>query len=156
MARRFVAFRRAGNQVLKWLSKAWRYLARNLKNKANWHGMRLVRVDTWFLSSKKRLTCGNVVAELPSSIGSWTCRHQHGRDVNEAMNIKAEWLSKLMVAELFVSTYGGSRNTDVCSEAGNPLRHVMERSREFHLTSDGRVNDDRWSLPKHWWNETRI
>ena len=107
---------------------AWGELVRKLEYKASWYGKHIVRVDPWFPSSKQCSHCGEVVSELPLSVRSWecpTCHHRHDRDVNAALNIKAEGILKLKAAGLSVSACGGLRKTGVWSavagEAGSPF-----------------------------------
>ena len=115
---------------------AWGELVRKLKYKATWHGKHVVCVDTWFPSSKQCSHCGDVVSELPLSTRTWacpTCHHRHDRDVNAALNIKAEGILKLKAAGLSVSACGGLRKTGewpaVASEAGSPFLEGGEQSR---------------------------
>ncbi len=116
---------------------AWGELVRKLRYKATWHGKHVVFVDTWFPSSKQCSACGEVVSELPLSVRTWTCptcHHRHDRDVNAALNIKAEGILKLKAAGLSVSACGGLRKTGewpaVAREAGSPF---LEGGEQSHL-----------------------
>ena len=123
---------------------AWGELVRKLKYKANWQGKHVVCVDTWFPSSKQCSHCGEVVSELPLSTRTrtWTCppyHHRHDRDVNAALNIKAEGILKLKAAGLSVSACGGLRKTGEWSvaarEAGSPFLPGGEQSPSGMRTS---------------------
>ena len=121
---------------------AWGELVRKLEYKTTWYGKHVVSVDTWFPSSKQCSHCGEVVSELPLSTRTWacpTCHHRHDRDVNAALNIKAEGILKLKAAGLSVSACGGLRKTDqwsaVASEAGSPFFQGGEQSRRDSYTT---------------------
>jgi putative transposase len=65
---------------------------RQLTYKAAWHGRELVVVSRWAPSSKTCSQCGQVLAELPLRVRTWTCPacgSTHDRDVNAARNLLA-------------------------------------------------------------------
>lgn len=74
---------------------AWRQFRTMLEYKADWHGRTLITIDRWFPSSKLCSACGAVAKKMPLAVRNWTCRcgTTHDRDVNAAVNIKAEGLS---------------------------------------------------------------
>ena len=61
-------------------------------------GKYLVKIDKWFPSSKTCSFCGNVKEKLALSEKFWTCAEcgiDHDRDVNAAINIRAEGIKVL-------------------------------------------------------------
>lgn len=76
----------------------WGEFRRQLEYKADWYGRRVVVVDRWYPSSKVCSACGHTASKMPLSVRGWVCGHcgaSHDRDVNAAMNIRAEGLSVL-------------------------------------------------------------
>ena len=68
-------------------------LAECVQYKAAWAGRTLVRVDTWFASSKLCSTCGAKNHKLKLSQRTWQCPGcgaVHDRDTNAAINIRNE------------------------------------------------------------------
>ena len=77
---------------------SWSELRRQLEYKADWHGRTVIAVDRWYPSSKTCSACGVITAKLPLNIRDWECAAcgtHHDRDVNAAINIRAEGLSVL-------------------------------------------------------------
>lgn len=98
----------------------WGELVRKLDYKAKWAGKHLVQVDQWFASSKTCSGCGAKVDDMPLSVRQWvcqSCRRQHDRDVNAAMNIRHQGILKLKAEGLSVSACGGLRKTGALSAA---------------------------------------
>ena len=92
-------------QLAKHISDAnFGEIARQLEYKANWYGRTLVKIDTWFPSSKMCSSCGVVYkGKWSLSIRKWTCDcgEVHDRDFNASKNIHKEGLrilSELKVA----------------------------------------------------------
>jgi putative transposase len=74
----------------------WGEFVRQLEYKAGWHGRTLVKIDTFFPSSKRCFACGHVLETLSLEEREWTCPKcgvHHDRDLNAARNILAEGLS---------------------------------------------------------------
>jgi putative transposase len=74
----------------------WGEFVRQLEYKAAWYGRTLVKIDTFFPSSKRCFDCGHVLETLPLEERSWTCPKcsvHHERDLNAANNILAEGLA---------------------------------------------------------------
>ncbi len=74
----------------------WGEFVRQLEYKAAWYGRTLVKIDTFFPSSKRCFACGHVLETLPLEERSWTCPKcsvHHERDLNAANNILAEGLA---------------------------------------------------------------
>jgi putative transposase len=74
----------------------WGEFVRQLEYKAAWYGRTLVKIDTFFPSSKRCFDCGHVLDDLPLDVREWTCPKcgvHHDRDINAANNILAEGLS---------------------------------------------------------------
>jgi putative transposase len=74
----------------------WGEFVRQLEYKAAWYGRTLVKIDTFFPSSKRCFDCGHVLETLSLEERSWTCPKcgvHHERDLNAANNILAEGLS---------------------------------------------------------------
>jgi putative transposase len=77
---------------------AWSDLRALLEYKCDWHGRELVVVDRWYPSSKTCSACGHAAARMPLSVREWDCEAcgtRHDRDINAAVNIRAEGLSAL-------------------------------------------------------------
>lgn len=92
-------------QLAKHISDAnFGEIARQLEYKANWYGRTLVKIDTWFPSSKMCSSCGVIYkGKWNLSIRKWTCDcgEVHDRDFNASKNIHKEGLrilSELKVA----------------------------------------------------------
>ena len=69
-----------------------------LKYKLEKVGKYLVKIDKWFPSSKTCSACGNVKEKLELSERVWTCVNcgiKHDRDINAAVNIRAEGIKVL-------------------------------------------------------------
>jgi putative transposase len=74
----------------------WGEFVRLLEYKAAWYGRTLIKIDTFFPSSKRCFDCGHVLDDLPLEVREWTCPKcgvHHDRDLNAANNILAEGLS---------------------------------------------------------------
>src|SRR6266516_51303 len=74
----------------------WSEFVRQLAYKAEWYGRTLIKIDTWYPSSKRCFDCGHVLDSLTLDIRSWTCPEcgvQHDRDLNAAKNILAVGLT---------------------------------------------------------------
>jgi putative transposase len=74
----------------------WGEFVRQLEYKAAWYGRTLVKIDTFFPSSKRCFDCGHVLETLSLDEREWTCPKcgvYHDRDINAARNVLAEGLS---------------------------------------------------------------
>lgn len=74
---------------------SWGMFTNMLEYKANWYGRDLIKVDTYFPSSKKCSGCGNVKEELKLSQRQYKCDKCNtslDRDLNAALNILQEGL----------------------------------------------------------------
>ncbi len=108
---------------------SWGGLVRKLDYKANWEGKHLVRIDTWYPSSKTCCHCASKIESLPLSARQWTCPTcgaAHDRDINAALNIKQQGILKLKAEGLSVSACRGLRKTGIlpaaACEARSPVR----------------------------------
>ena len=80
------------------LSKAisdvsWSKFVEFLSYKANRLGRKLVKISTWFPSSKTCSVCGYKLESLSLNIRKWECPNYntiHDRDINIAINILVE------------------------------------------------------------------
>jgi putative transposase len=77
--------------------------------KASWQGKRVVQVSRWFPSTK---TCSSCMHQQKLTLAerNWTCEHcgaHHDRDINAAINIKAEGLRIFMAEGSSVTADGG-------------------------------------------------
>jgi putative transposase len=69
---------------------------RQLEYKATWYGRTLIKIDTFFPSSKRCFACGHIHQTLSLDEREWTCPKcgvHHERDINAAHNILAEGLA---------------------------------------------------------------
>jgi len=83
---------------------SWGLLVSMLEYKANWYGREVVKVDTYFPSSKTCSNCGKIKTDLKLSERIYkcsSCLFETDRDLNAALNIlkegrrvKAEMLNK--------------------------------------------------------------
>ena len=69
---------------------AWSGFVSKLEYKAQWYGKEVVRIETFFPSSKTCSCCGHIKSKLTLKERDWTCSQcntKHDRDVNAAKNI---------------------------------------------------------------------
>ena len=74
----------------------WGEFVRQLEYKAEWYGRILIKIDTWYPSSKRCFACGHILDSLPLDIRVWTCPTcgmLHDRDINAAKNVLAAGLA---------------------------------------------------------------
>ena len=93
---------------------SWSALIQKLEYKAKEQGKYLIKIDQWFASSKTCSCCGNKLEALSLNVRDWqcpACSTQHDRDINAALNIKAQGILKLKAAGLSVSANGGQRQS---------------------------------------------
>lgn len=84
---------------------SWGEFVRMIEYKAEREGRYVVHVDTYFPSSKTCSQCGHKRDELDLSVRSWTCPKcgaHLDRDVNAAVNLKAEGIRMLRANGLVV------------------------------------------------------
>ena len=70
---------------------SWGQFVSFLQYKADWYGRDVVKLDTFYPSSKTCHVCGHKVNELPLHIRHWTCPYcnaSHDRDINASINIQ--------------------------------------------------------------------
>lgn len=95
----------------------WGLLLAFLKYKAGRAGKSFVKCDRWYPSSKTCSSCGAVCDKIPLDIRIWKCTRcgaNHDRDINAAINIRAEGLRILA---------GGAPAT----ASGGDVSHNMKR-----------------------------
>jgi len=100
----------------------WATLTNFLEYKAARAGKAFVKCDRWYPSSKACSACGFVCESMPLDVRAWTCAKcdaRHDRDVNAAMNIRAEGLRVLA---------GGQ---PVAAGGGNVSRGAVRKSRRL-------------------------
>ena len=69
---------------------AWSGFVSKLEYKAQWYGKEVVRIETFFPSSKTCSCCGHQKSKLRLDEREWTCSQcntKHDRDINAATNI---------------------------------------------------------------------
>jgi putative transposase len=96
----------------------WGEFVRQLEYKAAWYGRTLIKIDTFFPSSKRCFACGHVLETLSLEERSWTCPKcgtHHERDLNAANNILAEGLSVAACGET-------ARPEQAQAQSGKPRR----------------------------------
>ena len=104
---------------------AWGGLVRKLDYKTMWEGKHLVRIDTWYPSTKTCFLCTSKVECLPLSVRQWTCPTcgaDLDRDINAALNITQQGILKLKTEGLSVSACGGVRKTGTMLAAAYEAR----------------------------------
>ncbi|SFX09291.1 RNA-guided endonuclease InsQ/TnpB family protein [Marinospirillum alkaliphilum] len=93
---------------------SWSGLIQKLEYKAKEQGKHLIKIDQWFASSKTCSCCGHKLEELSLKVRDWQCPAclvEHDRDINAAINIRAQGILKLKAAGLSVSANGGKRQS---------------------------------------------
>jgi len=94
---------------------SWSALINKLEYKAVRAGKHLIKIDQWFASSKTCSLCGHKVDSLPLSVRYWDCPGCGtigiDRDVNAALNIRAQGIIKLRAEGLSVPANGGLRKS---------------------------------------------
>jgi len=90
---------------------SWGEFVRMLEYKCAWYGRKLVKIDTFFPSSKLSGNCGQVLDSLPLQVRTWTCDCgvTHDRDLNAARNILAE-----------------GHSVDACSQSSPEVRALCQ------------------------------
>jgi putative transposase len=74
----------------------WSEFVRQLEYKANWYGRTLVKIDTFYPSSKRCSRCGHILDSLSLDERFWlcpVCHSFHDRDINAAKNVLAAGLA---------------------------------------------------------------
>jgi len=74
---------------------SWGNFVRMLQYKSDWYGKNVIKVDTFYPSSKTCHICGEKNENLKLSDRKWTCKHcgtTHDRDINASINILNEGL----------------------------------------------------------------
>ncbi len=109
----------------------WSEFVSQLEYKAVWYGRNLVKIGTWYPSSKRCSTCGYVLDTLPLEVREWTCPIcgvHHDRDSNASNNVHAEGIS-VLAAGLVASACGEAirPNTNGTVE-GKPRRNRKAHS----------------------------
>ena len=92
----------------------WSGFVTKLEYKLERAGGRLVKIDTFFPSSKSCSTCSHKMETMPLSVRTWQCPECgsfHDRDINAACNIRNQAILKLKAAGCTVSAHGGLRQT---------------------------------------------
>jgi putative transposase len=96
---------------------SWSEFVKQLKYKANWYGINLIKIGRFEPSSKLCSNCGIINRELQLQDRKWTCKNcriVYDRDINAAKNIKVIGLKQIPM-ERRKLTLGKSR----CSNAAH-------------------------------------
>jgi putative transposase len=107
------------------LDAAFGEFRRQLQYKTRWNYRRLVTVDRFFPSSKRCHLCGVVNAELTLSDRVWACGCGvvHRRDLNAALNLKAEGIQLVAVGQTETqNARGAARKTWEARQCGLEAR----------------------------------
>ena len=81
---------------------SWGNFVRQLEYKGDWAGRSVVKIDTFFPSSKRCSNCGFTLKNLKLNTREWLCPEcgtHHDRDINAAKNVKAAGLAVLAFGE---------------------------------------------------------
>ena len=81
---------------------SWGKFVAQLEYKADWVGRNLVKIDQFFLSSKRCSCCGHILSRLDLRVREWICpkcKATHDRDINAAKNIKTAGLAGIAFGE---------------------------------------------------------
>lgn len=92
----------------------WSGFVIKLEYKLERVGGRLIKIDTFFPSSKLCSVCSHKMDAMPLSVRNWECPECgsfHDRDINAACNIRNQAILKLKAAGCTVSARGGLRQT---------------------------------------------
>jgi putative transposase len=103
----------------------WGELLSMLSYKARWYGRSVVAINRWYPSSKRCSACGHELEALALAVRAWTCPicgAVHDRDINAALNIKAEGLSVFACGEQVETKPAWKGGKARLEEAGKPLR----------------------------------
>ena len=106
---------------------AWSCFVSKLEYKLANKGGVLVKINTFFPSSKLCSVCSCKMDNMPLSVRDWQCPicgTFHDRDINAACNIRNQAILELKAAGCTVSARGGLRKTTSVAaayEAGSPL-----------------------------------
>ncbi len=106
------------HKLAKHISDAsWSSFFAKLEYKAKRSGCHLIKIDQWYASSKTCHCCGYKAEEMPLSVRKWDCPNCQAkdidRDINAAINIRAQGVLKLKAEGLSVSAKGGKRKSSV-------------------------------------------
>ena len=74
---------------------SWSKFVRQLEYKANWYSKQVVKINTFYPSSKTCSCCGYKLDKLTLDVREWDCPNcntHHDRDINAAINILNEGL----------------------------------------------------------------
>ena len=91
------------------LDASWGEFRRQLEYKGQWYEARVEPIGRFFPSSRKCSACGNILDELKLSVREWdcpACRTHHDRDLNAAINIKIEALTRAGTARSYAGGEG--------------------------------------------------
>ncbi|OTO43603.1 IS605 OrfB family transposase [Enterococcus faecium] len=69
---------------------SWSKFVTKLQYKADWYGLKIIKVDKWFPSSQICSECGHKDGKKSLEIREWTCpvcHTHHDRDINASINI---------------------------------------------------------------------
>ena len=106
---------------------AWSGFVTKLEYKLVKKGGRIIKLNTFFPSSKLCSACSCKMDKMPLSIREWQCPicgAFHDRDINAACNIRNQAILELKAAGCTVSARGGLHKTTPVAaayEAGSPL-----------------------------------
>jgi putative transposase len=82
----------------------WGEFKRQLAYKATWNGGIVVEIDRFSPSSKRCSACQSIMPEMPLSVRAWDCPCcgvHHDRDLNAAINILQEALTRAGSARIY-------------------------------------------------------
>ncbi|MEO3805595.1 transposase [Nonomuraea sp. B1E8] len=98
----------------------WSQFVGMLEYKAKLHGRVFAKIGRFFPSSKLCSACGSLAERMPLDVREWTCRCgvTHDRDVNAALNIRAEGLRIVAAGRKPVPHRGGKRRRKTPAETG--------------------------------------
>ena len=108
---------------------SWSTFIQILSYKANWYGKEVLKINSFFPSSKKCHCCGFKMKDMSLSIREWkcpSCFEIHDRDINAAKNIMNEGL-RFHHGVVMENSGGTARSLNGCGENIRPRCDLLHQ-----------------------------